>query len=481
VEAGASELYCGLLEPWWQERYGNHDSVSRRQGAANLASRDELAHVVEQAAQRKVPVYLTVNVRYTEPQLDYLVGLCTAFEKMGGTGLQISDIGLLNRLKGTTSLRLCLSLLAVADNIPTIDAFHSLLGISRVVLPRFITPREAAALLAPFPSLEAEVMAFFDKCPFVDGYCRNYHGVAYPTWTGEDTQGPPPLYTFDTTFVTHSCLGTKQHYLQSHPCAACTLPRFEKAGVGFSKIGGRGRPLASRISALRFLKQAASLPDNAGRALLYKQSFDQHCQCYYEEAQQQRTCISPVTATLPPTGVWLGFQAQPPAGCERVYIGSETDRATVGRLLENWEWVASLAPPVTLVLPPLSQGQLDSLHLLTRLLNAEPHSGMRLCLNDVGSLHAAYRNREKGAPYALSIGTLLARVDDPAAYARFLDPNMNPQRTVVGPDERPRLLTWAPPPKELVRHWHSPSALEPSARSFFEQILGEQELIYEFS
>ncbi|MDR0350619.1 MAG: U32 family peptidase, partial [Coriobacteriales bacterium] len=344
VDAGADELYCGLLEPWWQERYGTHDSINRRQKGASLASREELARLVARADARGAPVYLTVNMRYTEPQLGYLVELCADFEQMGGTGLQIADIGLLSRLKDAQlSLRLCLSLLAVADNIPTIELYRKRLGVDRVVLPRFVTEQEAAALLAPFAGLEAEGMAFFDKCPFVDGYCRAYHGVAYrERHDGEaPAEGLEPLTSFDTTFTTHACLKGEQRYLQSHPCAACYLARYEDAGVGFAKIGGRGRPLEDRLAALCFLRAALQLRSDAERVQLYEQSFNQPCQCYCGTARQQRTAIPPTQSRLPEDCRWLAFGASP-GRARRVYVGSETERHTLEQLLAARDWLAAL-------------------------------------------------------------------------------------------------------------------------------------------
>ena len=45
ASAGAGELYCGIQEARWRERYGDHDSTRRRQGRANLQTRDELARL----------------------------------------------------------------------------------------------------------------------------------------------------------------------------------------------------------------------------------------------------------------------------------------------------------------------------------------------------------------------------------------------------------------------------------------------------
>jgi collagenase-like PrtC family protease len=285
ADSGADELYCGVLEPWWMRRYGDHDSVSRRQGKANLSSRDNLALLATQAKEHDLPVYLTVNGRYTERQLGYLVDLCQDFEAMGGTGLQIFDWGLMSALREMgTSLQFCLSILAVAANTPTLAFYCDRFAISRVVFPRFVTPAQTAELLAPFPQLEGEVMVAGDRCPFIDGYCRFYHGNAYSdaelTTYQKSTDEAFAINTYDTTYVTHSCRSLLGDPPNEFPCAACRMEAFETAGVQFAKIGGRGTPLAYRLSLLRFLQEAKSLEADTRRQELYHQTFGSACNCY---------------------------------------------------------------------------------------------------------------------------------------------------------------------------------------------------------
>ena len=138
ASAGAGELYCGIQEAWWRERYGDHDSISRRQGRANLQTRDELARLATEARAHGLPLYLALNGHYDEGQLDYLMELCAAFEHMGGTGVIVRDLGLLWRLREVESgLARVLSLLAVCANVQSARAFARL-GVSRIVLPRFM-------------------------------------------------------------------------------------------------------------------------------------------------------------------------------------------------------------------------------------------------------------------------------------------------------------------------------------------------------
>ncbi|MBO4365319.1 MAG: U32 family peptidase [Eggerthellaceae bacterium] len=471
VAAGADELYCGFQDEWWTVRYGDHDSASRRQGAANLITLDQLQRTADAASAHGVPLYLALNTRYTEAQLDHLEGLCDSFQRMGGTGVIVSDLGLLWRLRTRTGLSRTLSLLAVAQNAPTLRAFQDL-GVTRVVFPRFINPAEAASLLHAVPGMQGEVMAFFDKCPLVDGYCRHRHGISYPDRQDQlQDDGAAPLYTFDTTYRTHACLGASCNYLEPYPCGACYLPSFQAAGVGFAKLGGRGRLLEERLRVLRFLKQAEACGGNDERSALYRQAFGQDCACYYGDAIQDRYAIEPI-ANAPCANE---FSASP-----RRYLGSQTSfrafRSDIETVCgDESENVSLIHPkgcssdhptPTTVLVPPLSDEGLEWFLGMLPSVASRLLCGTRLCVNDAGTLIELIRmNRECDLGLQVSMGTLLARLDDSAEVARFQDPSQNPSRPVWGQNGEPRILTYAAPPKPLVDHWHHPSAMEPSAQA----------------
>ncbi len=463
ASAGADELYCGYQDAWWVKRYGDHDSASRRQGAANFATLEDLGRCVEGARVHGLPVWLALNARYTEPQLDRLVWLCRRFEAMGGTGIIASDLGLFWRLRSGTGLRRCLSLLAVAQNVQTLLAYQRL-GISRVVLPRFVGADEAARLIGAVPGMEAECMAFFDKCPWVDGYCRHRHGVTYPTREApEGADDAPPLYTFDTTYQTHACLGRACTYLEPYPCAACFLPRYERAGVGVAKLGGRGRSLDERLHALRFLRTAEGLGSDDARARLYRKTFDDPCACYYGDTIQQRSSIQPVEEPE-----WARVVAM---------LGSQTDRDSyrqaLGLLMAG---NADGAGPWGLLVPPLSEDDLEELMAAVPHLSERFGERLVLYVNDLGTMVALARMPAVARDgCTIGVGTLLARTDDPKMVARALDPRLNPLRAVWTPDGMPRMLTYREPPRELVTHWRNPSLFEHSAQEALRMLISGEE------
>ena len=485
--AGADELYCGYLDAWWAERYGDHDSASRRQGRANLSTPEELESTVREARRYGLPIHLALNARYTEPQLDHLVELYERFGDWGGTGVILSDLGLLWRLSNNRRVRdrdltITLSLLAVAQNTATLRAYQRL-GVTRVVFPRFVSWLEAGSLLMGVPGMEASFMAFFDKCPLVDGYCRHRHGVSYLDRESAQNDDAPPLYTFDTTYRTHACLGSSCTYLEPYPCAACHMRRFERAGVGTAKIGGRGRPLEERLRALRFLRVAEAMESDEERRLSYQQTFDRSCACYYGKTTQSRYAIEPVVVRA--------------SGEQRVCVGSETDidefqralvslcRGEVPQTTDSAEDDVAL----TLLVPPLANGTLHAFVTMVPMLIGHVPFGTHVAVNDLGTLGeltralATYaRNAHAPYPLRLTLGTLLARLDDSREVEHFLSADQNPARPVWGPRGEPRMLTYAPPTDELVRHWRTPSLAEPSAQEALDWLFcGGTRIPYEFA
>ena len=472
--AGAGELYCGIQEAWWQERYGNHDSISRRQGRANLETRDELALLVAKAAAHDLPLYLALNGHYDEEQLDYLVELCRAFERMGGTGVIVRDLGLLWRLREVgSSLARVLSLLAVCASTQSARAFARL-GVSRIVFPRFVDASLAGKVLRAVPGIEAESMVFFDKCPMVDGYCEHYHGVGYAPRMGEDASlAGEPLYTFCTTYITHACLGSSRAYANPDPCGACEVAAFQRAGVRYGKLGGRGRPLPERVRALTFLREAEACANNDKRAALYERTFGHGCSCYYGAARQRSNAIEPPV------------EARNPG---RAYVGSQVGNSSLFEDLAAVEAI-DVARPVTLLFGP-QQGEglveEDLVTLRNCLQRRQAHAGagaVRLCVNDIGTLAALSGFADSVRGVSLAAGSLLVGGGVPVELERFFSRESNPSRLVWDADGNPRVLTYREPPRKLQDHWLRGLRLEarPSLQAALAFVAGGCSVAAEFA
>jgi len=283
LEAGAAEFYCGYLDDQWRLSWGDHDSISRRQGAANVGCRGALEEIAREAKRLGVPVWLALNSCYSPPQYGYLTALAEAWAIVGGSGLILRDLALLSLVKALDlPLRLSVSLLAVAANSSALRFFQEQ-GADRVVLPRFIPPLDLGDMLAAVPGLEYEAMVMDDGCPLIDGYCRSIHGAGYLP----RTDGAPAelvIQTFDASGSAHHlCEALGRPVGQPPACAACALSLLERAGVSVGKFGGRGTPLRERLEKLGFLRAAAALDSDGQRVRLYQHTFGP-CHCYYPRA-----------------------------------------------------------------------------------------------------------------------------------------------------------------------------------------------------
>jgi hypothetical protein len=282
LDAGAEEFYCGCMDREWSERWGNHDSISRRQGAANVSSRGELREIALEAQRLGASVWLALNGCYSPPQYAYLMELTQAWAAWGGFGVILRDLNFLRLLKSLSlPLRFSLSLLAVAANSAAVRFFR-VQGVDRIILPRFLSPSDMESITAAAPALEYEAMVMDDGCPLVDGYCRSIHGCGYlPRADGAAARRS--ILTWDVSGSAHHLCQELGHAAGPPPCAACALPRLERAGVRVGKFGGRGMPLAQRLEKLRFLRTAQALGSDEERAALYERFFGP-CNCYYGSA-----------------------------------------------------------------------------------------------------------------------------------------------------------------------------------------------------
>ena len=273
---GADELYCGVMDRAWREKYGGDASISRRQGAANLSSLRSLKELAEEAKQQQLPVHLTLNARVTGDQIPDLVQIAEDWAGMGGDGIIVQDPGLLLRLREIRPMTLTVSLLAVTVNRYG-AAFWRDLGADRIVFPRFLRFAEMRRIAKAVPELCYEAMVMGDLCPFADGYCRSVHAEScVPAEPGKNSAGERETW-HPSGCAYHLC----REYGEpaEDPCAACMLAEMERCGVGIGKIGGRGLPLEIRLKWLDFLKGAGE----GGSALpvRYREVFGHPCRCYY--------------------------------------------------------------------------------------------------------------------------------------------------------------------------------------------------------
>ena len=100
VEAGASELYCGVVPEELSRRWGTLELLNRRRGYdANLWSFADLGEAIAAAHERHVPVFVTLNRHYSEDAYPLLHEILTSLQEVDADGVIVVDLGLLQLLR----------------------------------------------------------------------------------------------------------------------------------------------------------------------------------------------------------------------------------------------------------------------------------------------------------------------------------------------------------------------------------------------
>ncbi len=175
-EAGATELYCGLMRPEVQKKYTNVFSLnSRHVGEANLAGFEPLRKVIGAAHDRGMKVFVTYNAIYPAEQFDTVVEELESTLETGPDGLIVADIPLISYLhERHPEVRLVISTFGGAFNSHTARLYQSM-GASRVTLPRHLTLDEIKTVSDAVPGAGFEVFVMSERCYFPNSLCRFEH------------------------------------------------------------------------------------------------------------------------------------------------------------------------------------------------------------------------------------------------------------------------------------------------------------------
>lgn len=276
AQAGADELYCGVVPASWVERFGS--SGANRRIFGNLADENELAEAVRRAKDHGCRLSLVMNApHYSGPQSEALLALAEQFAALGGDALIVGDIGVLALIAGRgLSLRLHVSSLLSCRNKEAAALYRDL-GAHRVVLPRDLTAGEIGDLVAAVPGVEFEAFILNDGCVFEEGQC---HSIHLPGRLG----GPICLddYAVNHARVDQAALSQAETDALSQndarhrewlwyrfscgfsvteegypfgPCGLCAIPQLAAAGVEAVKIAGREGPLARKLRSVEMVHE----------------------------------------------------------------------------------------------------------------------------------------------------------------------------------------------------------------------------------
>ncbi len=312
LEAGADELYCGILPDDWIRRFSDADFLTRRQGTlAHFSRWESLKEAIDLVHEAGREIFLTLNQRYSPVQEKYVLAALRKWESLGGDALIVADPGLLRFLNGEEfPMRIHLSLMVGVYNSSSANFFRKW-KIDRIVLPRELSVEEIGDIVAKADSsLQFEALVLHQKCRFIDGACGFYHGTRQvgksPASLDSIREPGEELCVFaipDPLYEGHGChiewTGPDGPVRPSGPepspsCAACALPPLFDAGVRHFKLAGRGYPTEILVDSIRFIEFAIDAwdsgtnPDDARESIkrAYAWTFGRSCdsgRCYYSK------------------------------------------------------------------------------------------------------------------------------------------------------------------------------------------------------
>lgn len=279
VEAGAGELYCGLMASSWIKKYSPVCGPNRREWIQpNLTSLKELESLVNSAHKSEVQVSVAVNSpSFSNSQLEDAVNLIENLDSLGVDFVMVADLGLLRRLSGINlELRVHVSSVAGVFNSQT-ARFYQGLGVDRIILPRHLTLPEIRGIVMNTDGLEYEAFTLFNRCLYSDGFCTLLHG-SKEFGVGENmcakkygiTPEPDdPLIRGNLDLLEkafHSSRGAVQNL--GFTCGLCSLFDLVSWGVNRFKIVGRGKPLWMRVLGVKMMNEMLVhlIKDKPGRA-----------------------------------------------------------------------------------------------------------------------------------------------------------------------------------------------------------------------
>lgn len=307
VEAGADELYCGLISRDWIRKYTIAALNRRPSPVCNFKSFEELKKCVEIAHSYEVPVELTINEHYyTEDQYPFLLEFTQKAIDVGVKSFIVSDLAFLLTLHDAFGgIKIHVSTGGTAFNSETVK-FYQDLGASRVQLPRHLTIGEIRDICSEVSNIETGVFILNSKCANIDGFCTFLHfSSTDPAYTNA-CMLPYEVYVESSEDDERKIIaGVRQKiwqrfHIDDRPCGACALYDFNEMGLTYAKIVGRGYPTAKKVTDIKFIRTLLDfLRKNPSKEEftiaarnLYTHTYGRPCRvamCYYPEVMLNGT------------------------------------------------------------------------------------------------------------------------------------------------------------------------------------------------
>jgi putative protease len=316
AQAGADELYCGVVPQEWIVRF-NTGAVNRRY-FGNLGGLAELGQAIDTAHQHGAALFMVLNAQhYGGAYHEALVELAGEFHRRGGDAVIVADIALIALLREQLpNLAIHVSSVATCRNSAGV-AFYRQLGVRRVIVPRDVSLAEIEAMARQANGVDIEAFILNDGCVFEEGTCHTIHlpakqggpiclekrpsayrnndgtpvssHIARKLRDNDDDYQRWLWYRFGCGFKT-----TADGYPYG-PCGLCAIARLAAAGVASIKIAGREGATERKLKSVEMVRAvvdriaAGASPEAAAAFAVSLRKEDDHCRsgymCYYPEVR----------------------------------------------------------------------------------------------------------------------------------------------------------------------------------------------------
>lgn len=324
LEAGADEVFFGMVPPEWTRQFGI-STVSRRL-FGNIKEYAEMQWIISTTHAAGKQSMLTLNAQhYTEPQMRCLIELARRFAGEGGDALILADPALLMVVAELDlGIRIHLSSIAACRNSES-ARFFAELGVDRVIFPRYLKLDEIRDMAAALPQMEFEAFILNDGCIYEEGVC---HTVHLPQQYGGPICMDAYQYSFyrsdgqridkaaqqallqneadykEWTWYKFSCgFSTSEQGYTFGPCGLCAISRLAEDGVTAIKIAGREAPLARKLKSIQLVRSvrdrvaagetAQAVYDYASNVRARPELCHSGYMCYYPEVLEEVECGQP--------------------------------------------------------------------------------------------------------------------------------------------------------------------------------------------
>lgn len=314
IQAGADELYCGILTQEWRERFSVVASLNRREEDNPIINTSphfnhftDLAEAIKIAHSWGVPVNLVLNEHYfTLKQYPLIFDFLEKSLKAGVDAFILSDLALLISIrKHYPEVKIHIGTGGTTFNIET-ARFYQDLGVRRIILPRHLEIREMQPIVEMVSGMEFEAFILNSRCPNIDGFCTFQHGLAdfisekglkrlyenacmLPYTISANVEGMEETEAVE--YIEKKISWERQHiwaglHIDDRPCGACALYEFREMGIYGVKIVGRENAKSKKIKDTQFLKTVKDFLNNG----LEKKAFREKVRKLYQETYK-RPCI----------------------------------------------------------------------------------------------------------------------------------------------------------------------------------------------